>query len=113
MEVRLKTEFWIQALIRRCAIEGIPAYVVRRGDENAGVVLVKVNCLDGRASVYFQARGAEGERIWLAYNVDKGKLLPECDADAFIKRQLDFDPDVWVIEIEDRQGRHFLLEPVE
>ncbi len=113
MEARLKTEIWVSALIRRCAIEAVPAVVVRRGDDTAGVVLVKVNRLDGRAIVYYQARGAEGQRIWLAHGAAKEELMLECDVDAFINRQFSLDPDLWVIEIEDRQGRHFLMEPVE
>ncbi len=113
MEVRLKTEIWVQALIRRCAIEAVPALVARRGDNTAGAVLVKVNFLDGCARVYSQARGSEGQRIWLAHGAEDASVMPESDADAFIKRQLGFDPDLWVIEIEDRQGRHFLMEPVE
>jgi len=113
MEARLKTELWVKALIRRCEIEAVPAIVVRRGDKTAGVALVKVNLLDGRAMLYSQARGIEGQRIWLAHGISKEGHWSEAEADAYIDRQVKVDPDVWVIEIEDRQGRHFLTEPVE
>jgi len=113
MEARLKTGIWVKALIRRCEIEAVPAVVVRRGDDTAGVVLVKMNLLNGRAVLYSQARGALGQRIWLAHGVPEKAHWSEAEADAYIDRQLKVDPDVWVIEIEDRKGRHFLTEPVE
>lgn len=111
MTDRLKTGIWVQALIRRCAVENVPALVVRRGDDTGGIVLVKVNRLDGTCTVYSPARAGDGSRLWL-----KGtgpSPVGEADADAYIGRQRSIDPDLWVVEIEDRLGRHFLLDPVE
>ena len=107
---RLKAELWVKALIRRCEVAGAQAMVVRRGDASAGVVLVKVNRLDRTASVYSPARAGDGSLIWMASTGPEP--VPESDADAYIERQRKFDPDIWVVEIEDRQGRHFLQEPV-
>jgi hypothetical protein len=61
----LKTEFWASALIRRAGIAGAFAGVVRKGDTDAGAVMVKVASLDGKARLYAPARNGEGERIWL------------------------------------------------
>ncbi|MDO8838548.1 MAG: DUF1491 family protein [Parvibaculum sp.] len=107
---RLKAEIWVKALIRRCETAGGAAMVVRRGDATAGVVLVKVNRLDGRATVYAPARDGEGALVWMAR--PSADPAPELDADAYIEKQRDRDPDLWVVEIEDREGRHFLTEPV-
>lgn len=108
----LKTEFWASALIRRASIAGAFAGVVRRGDSDAGAVLVKVATLDGRARLYGPARNGEGERIWL--DLSAGALGDrEADVDAYSTKRAASDPDLWVIEIEDRQGRHFLQEPVD
>jgi hypothetical protein len=107
---RLKAEIWVKALIRRAEVDGASAMVVRRGDATSGVVLVKVNRLDRTALVFAPARAGDGSLIWLA---GTGlEPVAERDADAYIERQRKFDPDLWVVEIEDRQGRHFLLEPV-
>ncbi|WP_339832217.1 DUF1491 family protein [uncultured Parvibaculum sp.] len=107
---RLKAEIWVKALIRRCETAGAGAMVVRRGDATSGVVLVKVNRLDGRASVYAPARDGEGALFWMAR--PSPEPVPEVDADAYIDKQRQRDPDLWVVEIEDREGRHFLFEPV-
>lgn len=111
MSARLKAEFWVKALLRRCAAADAAAVVVRRGDADAGAVLVKVNRLDGSASVYSAGWSLDGERVWRrATGVEPA---PDREAEAYISRQAQRDPDLWVVEIEDRAGRHFLTEPVE
>ncbi len=108
----LKTEFWASALIRRAAIGGAFAAVVRKGDSDAGAVLVKVATLDKRARLYAPARDGEGERIWL--DLSAGSLGDdEADVDAAIRKRAETDPDLWVIEVEDKHGRHFLTERVD
>jgi hypothetical protein len=105
----LKTEFWAAALIRRAESGGAAAFLVRRGDADAGAVLLKVSKLDGQAALYVPARSAEGARIW---TLPLGEV-EESRADAYCVRRLEDDPDLWIIEVEDRSGRHFLDEPVE
>jgi hypothetical protein len=108
----LKTEFWASALIRRAGIAGAFAGVVRKGDTDAGAVMVKVASLDGKARLYAPARNGEGERIWLDLSAGPlGDLEP--DVDAHIRKRAENDPDLWVVEIEDKLGRHFLQEPVD
>jgi hypothetical protein len=111
MEHLLKTNIWAQALVRRAQGEGASAFIVRKGDADAGAVLVKASTLDGRARLYAPAQNEQGERVWL--DLSTGPLGDEDRAiDAHIARRADRDPDLWVIEIEDRAGRHFLTEPV-
>lgn len=108
----LKTDFWVSALVRRATIAGAFAGVTRKGDPDGGAVLVKVATLDGRARLYAPARAGEGERIWL--DLSAGVLGEiEADVDAAIRRRADMDPDLWVIEVEDKKGRHFLEERVD
>jgi hypothetical protein len=108
--MRLRTEFWVKAYIRRCAIEGASAVVVRHGDDDAGAIFIKVNRLDGTCLVFGPAPagfvGAESDRRWIACLSAQG--VDESAADAFIARERDFDSDLWLVEVEDRQGRHFL-----
>ena len=104
---RLTAEFWVQAYLARLRLADIPAFVVARGDATAGAVLVKCNTLDGQA-VAFQRRTdlMTGQAVWM--ELARGA---EADVDAAITRQRGFDPDLWVIEVEDRAGRHLLDEP--
>ncbi|AQR62682.1 hypothetical protein BZG35_14280 [Brevundimonas sp. LM2] len=105
----LNSDLWVGALIRRAQIEGANATVVRRGDARAGTVIVKAyNTSDRTARAYAEAVGTDGDRLWI-----QPVSGTESDIDAWIDRQRGYDPDLWVVEIEDRQGRHFLTEKVE
>mgnify|MGYP003625418197 CR=1 FL=1 len=107
----LKSRIWVQALIRRAEVGGAAGFVVRAGDDDAGSVLVKVSTLDGLARLYTGARNFDGSRLWVQpLGPDP---VAERDVDAYAGRRHETDPDIWVVEIEDRQGRHFLTEPVE
>lgn len=84
--------------------------VIRKGDPRAGAVLVKV--VDRRAGIarlYSEATRGDGERVWMQPVASN----EEVDLDAYAERALRIDPDVWIVEIDDAQGRHFLVEPVE
>lgn len=112
--MRIKSQIWVNTYIRRLGVEFIPAVVSRKGDADAGAIFIKVATLDGQALVLRPAvagwEGAEIERSWsLAFN---GESVEERKADDYLARQAEFDNDMWVIEIEDREGRHGLEEAV-
>jgi hypothetical protein len=106
----LSTDVWVGALIRRAELGGAFAAVARKGDPRAGAVLVKtVNRRDGVCLIYAEAFRGDGERVWMNPTASH----EEPDLDRYIERALRVDPDLWVVEIEDKEGRHFLTEPVE
>ena len=106
----LSTDIWVSALIRRAEIGGGFGVVARKGDPRAGAVLVKVlNRSDGTARLYSEATRMDGERVWM----QPAPSTDEPDLDRYIERALKVDPDLWVVEIEDKEGRHFLVEPVQ
>jgi len=101
---RLTTRFWVDAYLARLRLADIPAFVVRHGDDTGGAVLVKLNTLDGQAVLYQRSFDLEtGARVWAV--LADGH---EGDVDRAADRQCGFDPDLWVIEVEDRAGRHLL-----
>ncbi len=108
--MRLRAEFWVKGYIRRCAVEGASAVVVRHGDDDAGAIFIKVNRLDGTCCIFGPApagfTGADSDRRWIAQLAPEG--VPESEADAFLAREASFDSDLWLVEVEDRQGRNFL-----
>ncbi|MFN3607851.1 MAG: DUF1491 family protein [Hyphomonas sp.] len=109
---RLPARLWTDALIRRAGLAGASAFVLQHGDDERGDVLVKVARLDGTAAAYVPSMNLEGERIFL--NLAAQGIGPEEAAvDEYVRRAKSRDSDLWIIEIEDRQGRHFLTEPVE
>lgn len=108
MMAALKTSIWASALIRRAEVGGAYAMLLQKGDADAGAALIKVCTLDGQATLYRPIRNMSGERVWLP----KGPLA-EFEIDEVVASRKKTDPDLWVIEIEDKQGRHFLTEPVE
>ncbi len=101
---RLPTEVWVMAHLRQCLAAGTPATVVHKGDAKGGMVMLKLNLLDRGCRVLSQMRDLDGALGWLA--AFKGEAVPEAEADEHIARALSRDPDLWVVEIEDRDGRH-------
>ena len=105
--MRVTSSLWVSAYIRRCAAEGAFAVVLHHGDDTAGAIFIKINSLDGVVELFAPAPAgletAERDRTWVS--VTRG---PESTVDDYIARQRKFDSDLWVIEVEDRQGRHFL-----
>lgn len=98
MEARLKTGIWIKALIRRCDLSAIPIAVLARGDGDAGAILLKFNGGATGCSVLTQARGLDGELVWM--RATGPVAVAEAAADAYIARQRGRDPDLWIVEIE-------------
>lgn len=106
MVMGLNTGLWVSAQVRLCDINFIPATIVRRGDSDAGTVLVKLNRFAEGVTVYTQASTIDDAPAW-----SRGtgpSPVSEAEADAYIARQVQRDPDVWVLEIEDRKGQYKL-----
>jgi hypothetical protein len=111
--MRLKSGIWVAAYLRRCQNEGAFAAVRRRGAEEAGAVFIIVNRLDGTATLYGPAPQSAFDETQAAeryFTVMLGGATPvaEADIEARLTREIRFDPDIWIVEIEDRGGRHFL-----
>lgn len=101
---RLTARFWVDAYLARLRLCDIPAFVVAHGDDTGGAVLVKLATLDGNAVLYQRSFDLmTGDRRWVELATG-----PERGVDDIVARQRGFDPDLWVIEVEDRQGRHLL-----
>jgi hypothetical protein len=110
--MRLKSAIWVGAYLRRVFGAGAFAAVRRRGAEEAGAIFIKINRLDGSAELFCPApqtvfdEARPTERMFTAGL--KAQPAPDAEVEARIARELKFDPDVWVVEVEDRDGRHFL-----
>ena len=107
--MRLRSDFWVAAHLRRCAIECIDAVLRRRGAAEAGAIFVKVDRLDGSASLYGPAPqalvgDATETRLFAPVLLD----VAGADVEERMRREMRFDSDLWLVEIEDRSGRHFL-----
>jgi hypothetical protein len=106
---RLKAGIFVRALLRRVQVEGASAFVVRSGAEEAGAIILIVAKLDGTVLVLNQVRGAKGELAWAQ---PLGGWSDEARAAGWCDKQVKFDPDLWIVEIEDPKGRAFVDEPI-
>lgn len=109
--MRLKSNIWVAAYLRRCQTAGVFGAVRRRGAEEAGAVFVKVATLDGNAMLYVPAPqtvyddSRPIERFFLPIAKE---ALPESSVEERLTKEIRFDPDAWIVETEDKAGRHFL-----
>ena len=109
--MRLRSDIWVAAYIRRCEIEGAAAVLRRRGAAEAGAIFVKLDRLDGQAALFAPAPQSEVagrgvERLWA--RAHKTEWIEPSDVETRLKREIAFDPDLWLIEVGDRAGRHWL-----
>jgi hypothetical protein len=109
--MRLKSAIWVAAYLRRCQTEGVFCAVRRRGAEEAGAVFVKVATLDGNAMLYVPAPQTvydDSRPIERFFTPVSPQPVPEAAVEERLVREIRFDPDAWIVETEDRAGRHFL-----
>ncbi|NLH81091.1 MAG: DUF1491 family protein [Phyllobacteriaceae bacterium] len=111
--MRLASAFWVSALLRRADLAGAVAVVRRRGDEVAGAIWVVVDRLDGTIDLHVPApqslvdEDASDDR---RFETVAARAEPAA-VEARIASEVRFDPDLWVVEVEDRAGRSFVEPP--
>lgn len=108
--MRLRADIWVSAYLRRCAHEGASAVLRRRGAAEAGAIFVKIDRLDGSAALYGPAPQSEMKDGYdrLFARLHREAWVTPAETEAKIVRETSFDPDLWIIETEDRLGRTFL-----
>ncbi len=109
--MRLKSAIWVAGYLRRCQGAGIFGAVRRRGAEEAGAVFIKISLMDGKALLFVPAPQTsydESRPIERVFIQSPPQPIDEQDADLRLAKEIKFDPDVWIVEIEDKAGRHFL-----
>ena len=109
----VKTEIWVKAHLRRCFAAGLTGVVARRGAAEAGSVFVKVTLPGGTGRVLAPAAGPaydeDGSRRWVELLGSEPVQLD--DIDRFLARQIAFDPDIWILDIDDPAGTGLLEQP--
>lgn len=113
--MRLTSDFFVSAYIRRCGVEGVFATLRRRGGAEAGAIFIVIDRLDGTATLYGPAPQSSYEdrpadRAFA--RLHKADVIPQEEIEKRLGREIDFDPDCWIVEVEDRQGRSFLEQVV-
>lgn len=109
--MRLTSDFFVSAYIRRCGVEGAFAALRRRGGAEAGAIFIVIDRLDGTGTLYGPAPQSsyEDRPSDRAFSrLHKAESLPREEIEARLDREIGFDADCWIVEVEDRAGRHFL-----
>ena len=101
---RLKSSIWIQAQIRICSISNLSAYVMKRGDPDAGAIFLHLNKLNGNNLVYNQIRAISGQIAWSQSG--NGTTLDDREAHDYLEKQKKYDPDLWILEIDDPEDKY-------
>ena len=103
---KIKAGLWVQAQVRKCDLNFIPIVVRQKGDPDSGAILLKLDRGKKGSSVLSQFRDLNGKPGWMYGGGTE--YLVDSEAEVYIKRQIDRDPDLWVVEIDDPKGRFFL-----
>jgi len=108
--MRVKSEIWVHSYLRVLSAQGLPGFVVRRGDGDAGAIFIRLNRLDGTSVVFGPAPAGlthlDGGRGWVPVTDSNGQI--DEDIERYLSQEIEFDPDIWIVEVEDRLGRHCL-----
>lgn len=103
--MRLKSEIWVQAFLRKCSAEGRFCTVAHRGAAEAGAVFIIVNRLDGRFHLFGPAPGAAYDELGDRRFIEELAFpATESEVAALLVRRKKFDSDLWIVEVEDRHG---------
>lgn len=111
--MRLRSDIWVSAFLRRCDVAGAQAVLRRRGGAEAGAILIRVDRLDGRSTLLGPAPPSAAENDAEARRFSRmhaGETINSQVADDRLAREIGFDPDLWIIDVEDRAGRSFLMD---
>lgn len=103
-EGRLQTGLWVETQLHTLTIKGIPYYIANKGAYASGMVMVKLSNLEGQCKLLQQQRDLDGVLGWMG--LFDGGLVEERQADEYIRRSIDRDPDLWVVEVEDREMKN-------
>lgn len=108
--MRLRSDIWVKAYVRTCAANGASAYVVHHGDDAAGAIFIKVTAANRCAQLYGPApAGLDATDLDRRFvRLTASGAIEDREADSRLAREREFDGDVWIVEIEDSDGRHFL-----
>lgn len=108
--MRLRSDMWVAAYLRRCGADGIFAALRRRGASDAGAVFIKIDRLDGRTALYGPAPQSLGvdlergvERVFM--RMHDPEWIDDQGVEKRLERELSFDSDIWIVEVEDREGQ--------
>ena len=105
---RLRTVLWVEAQIILCSQRNQPVYVKKKGDPDAGVIFLRLNKLDGTNELFTQIREIEGILNWLPVG-NKGRLN-DIEIDEYLAKQETYDPDIWIIEVEDPKDKFCFID---
>ena len=108
--MRLRSDIWVAAYLRRCASADVAAYLRRRGAAEAGAIFIKIDRLDGSAALFAPAPQSEAREdvARLFSRAHRDDWIDAAAVEARLVKEIAFDPDLWIVEVEDRAGRNFL-----
>ncbi len=97
---RLPTELWVTGHLHQLTLQGKTFYIAHKGAYSTGTVMLKISDMRGQCKLLQQQRDLDGEMGWM--QLFKGEMVAEREADEYIRRAVDRDPDLWAVEIEDQ-----------
>ncbi len=107
---RLKTKLVVNALQRTCGRMNLPFYVLKKGEENAGNIFIKILITETTSKVLSQINDLNGGTRWEPIGLEN-YIISNSEADKYIEKQIHIDPDTWILEIEDKNEEFNITDP--
>ncbi len=112
MSFTFGTRTWIDALARRANVAGAFATISHIGDDQRGDVIIMTRDINGLVRLFGKAPPGLHDETTFEQLTPDASQMSEAEATKYVNRRLSYDSDLWVIEIDDKEGRHFLTEKV-
>ena len=110
MDDHLKSSLVIDSATILARKDGIPIYIKKKGDPDAGVIFIKIDLLDNEVILFRRNLNyvIEKNRTFIEYvNLFPNKTVNNLQADEKLKSEISIDPDCWIVEIEDKKGKNY------
>lgn len=87
----------------------MPVVIVRKGAPEAGSIFVAIRVSNEEVWLMGPPAGPlldeAGER---QFELRFDGPAPQAKVDEYLRRQIEYDPDIWIVEVEDRSGEAYL-----
>jgi hypothetical protein len=105
---RLPAHVEVASIIRRAAVDGDFATILRKGDAERGSLLLQVTSRGRHFAILERVLNLDGAYLW--HVVGPGDSASSQEVAGFVAKRARFDDDLWLIELDIAEPERFIAE---